>query len=147
MCICWLMKWLVTPSPCGVPPADGHSGADVFPVEQESGRDRRAPHQREDPQVPSGGQDSWEAAGHFYDRCAFRKKGLISTFAGREAQLNGSPVMKYLWRNDNRAFTGEASRRRRDGSAHRMFTLLQNKSTSRDKHGPAFVDKLHICKW
>lgn len=44
--------------PCGVTPAHRHSGADVFSVKQERSRHRRAPHQREDPDVSFGGQDS-----------------------------------------------------------------------------------------
>lgn len=95
------------PLPRGVPPANRHSGANMFPVEEKSSR-YRASHQSQDPDVSFGGKDSRETACHFVSSLflgffvffLLKEKSLFFTATGKEGQVNGSvgnevPLMEW----------------------------------------------------
>lgn len=69
--------------PRGVPPANRHSGANMFPVEEKSSR-YRASHQSQDPDVSFGGKDSRETACHFLSSLylGFEKMRKVFFFHG-----------------------------------------------------------------
>lgn len=83
--------------PRRVPPANRHSGANMFPVEEKSSRYRTS-HQSQDPDVSFGGKDSRETACHFLSSLylGFEKmrKVFFSRPRGRRVRWTGVSVMK-----------------------------------------------------
>lgn len=83
------VRWL----PGGVEPAAGSPGAHTLPVEQKTRRDGPADH-RQDPDVSFGGEDSGEAARHFFFLS-------LEIFKKRKKQADVVVMMRSLWWNDN----------------------------------------------
>lgn len=117
--------------PGGVPPAQRLPGAGMFPVEQKSSR-YGASDQRQDADVPLGGEDSCEAAGHFYlPLGAVLKKSVTSTVKQREERTGW-----WEWESDEaplmelRTVEGEGSSRWTEGGRTRPEAQIsfQNKS-------------------
>lgn len=125
--------------PGGVPPAHWDSGADMFPVEQKSSR-HGASNKRQDPEMSFGGQDSCEAACHFF---CFSYLNVLNTYYFHSYRDRGTGVRERRWwrasggmiRGWQRDLTGATSRRTETGGVSpEVKILFQHKSTNCKDH-------------